>query len=377
MRFSADAGKLASALSLVAALAVDKIVKKIPILGAVRMTAIDRAIAVSLCNGDAHLTLSIAAEITEPGEIAASAERLAALIAGFPSDATVTIASDGAVVVISSGRSRFKLPVHPLTELPALTLVDEISPGVVVTRDDAIELFTRPVFALSKEETRYYLAGLFIHNVGDDLCSVATDDKRLARATITGGAGGLSADRTCIVPTPAVKAIGKLFAAHRDAAEIVLRRSRTLLDIAAAGCFTLTTKLIDAQYPIYERVIGANDGGNAVVVDRSELASAIARISAVAGDQAFVGLSWPESDGALRLTALAHHDAAYDVVVPLATSGTALTAFRADYGGAALDAFAGSDTVVIDAGAAPGAPVWITSGDGNDNLLVVQMPWRS
>jgi DNA polymerase-3 subunit beta len=375
MNFTAAASVLAPALAHAAALVQDKAAKRIPTLGAVRLRADATALVVSLNNGDAQVSLSVAAEVLEAGELAVSAGRLADLTASFPKTATVEIVREGNLAVVRAGRSRFRLPILPTSDLSVLALANEVG-RTTIAQTEAVRLFTWPTFALSKEETRYYLAGVFIYDADDDLVGVATDDKRLARITIA-AAAGLSQDRSCIVPPAAAKAVGKLLAAHRDVEQVVLRRSRTLLEVEAPDCFRFITKLIDAQYPMYERVIGTNDGSNIVVADRGELASAVARIAAVIGDTAFVGLSWPGPDGALCLTALADRDAAHDVVVPQAMRGSATTAIRTDYAAAALDAFVRCDTIMIDAGQVPSAPVWITSAAGGDGLLIVQMPYRA
>jgi DNA polymerase-3 subunit beta len=135
---------------------------------------------------------------------------------------------------------------------------------------------------MSTEQTRYYLNGIYLHASPGGLAAVATDGHRLARV-IVGSAGGLWQGEGCIVPSAAVKGINKLLAAHRDMAEVTLRRSRSLFEIEG-DLFTLTSKLIDGVFPDYERIIGAGgDGKNVVTICRADLLAALLRIAAAAG----------------------------------------------------------------------------------------------
>jgi DNA polymerase-3 subunit beta len=371
MKFSTAAGKLAPALVTATALVETKVVKRLPVYGAVRLSAGDGAITISLNNGDAKLALTIAAEVAESGEIAVNAERLAALVAGFPAGAGVTIASDATTVVVSSGRSRFRLPVFPVTELPTLALIGETG-RAILTREQAAALFARPMFAIATETTRYYLNGILLHDAGADLVAVATDGHRLARVVVP-GCGGLSQDCRLIVPLAAVKIIIKLLKAAEAEAALTLRRSQTLFEIAGTG-FTFVSKLIDGTFPDYSRVM-PSPSGNSVVVDRAELARTLERIEAVAPETKgapTVGLTWTAGEPALRVCVPGWPDLADDPIAA-EVNGSRRVAFKVAYGIELLEALAG-ERICIDATDSTGSPILINDPDKTDDLIIVQMP---
>jgi DNA polymerase III subunit beta len=379
MRAALAAGNLMAALSLVAPLARDKITRKIPILGAVALTARpDGAVSIRICTCtfDVDLTLSIAAEVEEAGTAAVSAKTLRALVAGVPKGTSLTITVEGKVAVVESDGSRFELPLFPIDELPPpLELVGETG-RAVIARKDALALFTRPLFAVSTETTRYYLNGLLLHNdaVGN-LCSVGTDGHRLAKVVVN-GAGELSPDHSCIVPSPSVRVANKLLGAHRDVGQVTLRKSRSLIEIAG-GSFRLTSKLIDGIFPDYERVIASAGGGkNTVTIGYVDLAAALARVAAASGTtrMAAAGLEWEPGQAGLRICAV-DDGAVHDVVAVKAMRGQGRVAIQARHGLGAMKALGRSATVSIDAGALGGVPVIITGDEAEvAGFSIIQMP---
>jgi DNA polymerase-3 subunit beta len=238
-------------------------------------------------------------------------------------------------------------------------------------RDQALALFRRPLFAVSTETTRFYLNGILLHDAGADLVAVGTDGHRLARVTALGCAG-LSADRRLIAPLAAVRIIIKLLTRSGVEEPLTLRRSGTLLEVMTAG-FSFVTKLIDAEYPSYERVVLA-PSGNSVIVSRAGLALALERIEAVtpeAKTKPTVGLVWKAGDPALRIVAPGWPDLADDLI-EAEVSGTGRAAFQIRHGLELLEALKG-DRVRIDNNADSHSPIHITDPDDPD-FLVIQMP---
>jgi DNA polymerase-3 subunit beta len=239
-----------------------------------------------------------------------------------------------------------------------------------LAREQAVALFGRPSFAVSSEEARFYLAGILLHNTKEDLTAVATDGHRLARLTLPGVAG-LSQDRRLIVPRPAVKILLKLLA-DRAIESVTLRRSATLFETAGSN-FTFTSKLIDAEYPSYERVVPA-PSGNSVIVSRADLALALERIEAVAPEaktKPTAGLVWKAGDPALRIVVPGWPDLADDLI-EAEVSGAGRAAFQIRHGLELLEALKG-DRVRIDNNADSRNPIRITDPD-DPNFLVIQMP---
>jgi DNA polymerase-3 subunit beta len=370
VKITANAGELAVALALAATLGEDKRVRNLRSLEAVNLVTDGATVKIRGNVLDHAVSLAVPADIEEPGALAVSGQRLAALAAGFPKDAKIQVGDDGAAARVICGRSRFQLPVIPQDELPAAPAIDEEIGRALVEREEALALFERPLFAAGTEPTRSYLCGIFLHNVDGALVAVGTDGHRLVRIAVPGGAG-LSRDDHLIVPRPAVKIILKLLA-DRSHEFIGLRRSATLLVVEAAA-FNFTSKLIDATYPDYKRAI-PKPSNQAVTVERAALAQALERVKAVADPtvraRPLCGLAWQDNE--LRLCLAGHSDAADDVIDAM-VDGAGRTAAQIHHLVELLEGI-NSKRVRIDAADAL-APVLITDPDDPD-FLAVQMPCR-
>ena len=110
-------------------------------------------------------------------------ERLADLARHFPADAEIAIAADDRAATVTSGRSRFKLPVFPIADLLEPRILGEETGRVELDAKIARDLFARPAFAAADEASRPYLRGIFLHNTGDNLVAVAADGFRFCRVT--------------------------------------------------------------------------------------------------------------------------------------------------------------------------------------------------
>jgi DNA polymerase-3 subunit beta len=371
MKVALKAKPLAVQLSLAASLVDSKLVKKIAALEAVHLVAREGAVTITTNALDHVLTTTIPVVAVEAAaEVAVSAMRLAALAAGFPPDCEITISSDDKMASIACGRSRFKLPTLPLGDLPPTPTIDQETGRVELERSELLALLSKPAFAISAEQTRFYLNGICMHDTKDGLAAVATDGHRFARAIVP-NAGRLSQDRHLIIPKPAIRILLKLLADKATEA-VTLRRSKTLIEATAAG-FSFVTKLIDAQYPAYERIL-PEPSGNAAIVGRADLRRALERIQAVAPETKaapMVGLLWAADAPALHVCVSGRRDLADDPITA-ETAGNGRIAFKINHGLELLDAIKG-DRVRIDSSAVPGSPIHITD-PADANFLIVQMP---
>ena len=369
MKFSIGAGVLATALAAATTLTAASRVNKVANLEAIHIVvSAGGEVTISSDVLDHGVKLSVLADVATSGELAVPATQFAALVAAFPIAEMVTITTANTTAYITCNRSRFRLPAVPLDQLPApLTLGAEIG-GVEVAREEALALFARPLFAAAKDD-RFYLNGIFLHTSKEGLTAVATDGHRLCRTTVP-DAVGLSTDRRLIVPRAAVRLITKLLNDKRNE-RIMLRRSVTLLAVEATT-FTFVSKLIDANFPSYERVVPI-PSGNAITVDRRLLAQAVARIAAVTDPHVKatprVGFSWQSDEPALHLC-LAGFDTADDVI-EAQTAGVGRFAFQIWQLRELLDEIEG-ERVHFDLNGG-GGPILITDPD-DGNYLVAQMP---
>jgi len=190
---------------------------------------------------------------------------------------------DRASLAIRAGRARFTLQTLPETDFPDLA-AGEMTHRFTLVASDLKRLIDKTQFAISTEETRYYLNGIFLHTAGTGnvmtLRAVATDGHRLAQVelpTPTGAAGmpGI------IVPR---KAVGEVQRLIEDAqAEIGLELSQTKIRFSI-GDVVLTSKLIDGTFPDYGRVIPLGNDKQ-LVVDKPEFEAAVDRVSTVSSER--------------------------------------------------------------------------------------------
>jgi DNA polymerase-3 subunit beta len=370
MKITANAGELADALALAAALADDARTRKIQALGAICLTTIDAGLEIAGNVLEHALTLTAPATVETAGALAIPGGRLAALATACPRESQIEITTDGAGARALCGRSRFRLPAIPLDDLPApLTLAAETG-HVKLAREEAVKLFTRPLFAASAEPTRYYLNGIFLHDIDEGLAAVGCDGPRLCRVVVP-GAGGLSQDRGLIVPRSAVKVILKLLG-DKSCKRIVLRRSANLFAVEAAR-FAFISKLIDGTFPDYARVI-PSWADNAVTVAVGDLASALERVAAVVDPDAktmrLVGLSWTSDEPVLHLCIPGHDELADDIIDAEAT-GDGKVAVQIHHLRDLINELPGA-RIRFDAGRGM-APILVTNSD-DPHVLAVQMP---
>ncbi|SHH96863.1 DNA polymerase III subunit beta [Bradyrhizobium erythrophlei] len=284
MMLTAPAAALAEALSL-AATAVRGNINLAP----VHLVADKGAVSFTCSGPGISIKITAIADIAEPGEVTVAANRLGGLITGFSSSSSITVNTTDNTTQISCGDSRFYLPVLP--DVPAALKFDTESTGIEVAGNDLLALL-EVVPAASTQTTRFFLTGLYMHSVGDELVAVATDGTRLLRAGIK--ADHLSTDRRFIVPSKAATALIRLVKQTKPDS-VTLRRSYARFAVTGPG-FEFVTALIDAKYPDYERLL-PRASINVAQCKRSDLIGALARLGAVAdGELPLLALSWIDGE---------------------------------------------------------------------------------
>lgn len=201
-----------------------------------------------------HMT---AASVETAGAVTVSAHLLFDIARKLPEGSQVSLETSDNRMTIKAGRSRFQLPTLPRDDFPVIVEGDLPTSFELPARTLA-ELIDRTRFAISTEETRYYLNGIFLH-VSDEeqpvLKAAATDGHRLARFTLPRpeGAAGMP---DVIVPRKAVGELRKLLEEALDSnVEIDLSASKIRFTLGGEGGVVLTSKLIDGTFPDYSRVI--------------------------------------------------------------------------------------------------------------------------
>ncbi|NQZ47045.1 MAG: DNA polymerase III subunit beta, partial [Erythrobacter sp.] len=198
-----------------------------------------------------------AASVETPGAVTVSAHLLFDIARKLPEGSQVSLETAENRMEVKAGRSRFKLPTLPRDDFPVIVEGDLPTSFEIPARTLA-EMIDRTRFAISTEETRYYLNGIFLHVTDEDepvLKAAATDGHRLARFTLArpDGAAGMP---DVIVPRKAVAELRKLLEEAIDGAVLVdLSASKVRFTLSGEGGVVLTSKLIDGTFPDYSRVI--------------------------------------------------------------------------------------------------------------------------
>eukprot|EP01037_Dinobryon_pediforme_P007833 gene7833-7900_t len=228
----------------------------IPILSNVLIdAAADGTVKLMATDLDLQVIESMPAVMVEvPGAITVSAHLLFDIARKLQDGSQVSLETADNRMVVKAGRSRFQLPTLPRDDFPVIVEGDLPTSFEIPARTLA-ELIDRTRFAISTEETRYYLNGIFLHVSDDVLKAAATDGHRLARFTLARpeGAEGMP---DVIIPRKCVGELRKLLEDVLDTAVLVdLSASKVRFTLGGEFGVVLTSKLIDGTFPDYSRVI--------------------------------------------------------------------------------------------------------------------------
>ncbi|MGE0256394.1 MAG: DNA polymerase III subunit beta [Alphaproteobacteria bacterium] len=257
----------------------------IPILAHVMIEARDGVLALTATDMDLSIDERVAADVSQTGRTTAPAHTLYDIVRKLPDGADVAIESDAASgrVTVRAGRSRFALQALPVEDFPTIG-GGELPIRFVLAAGELRALIDRTRFAISTEETRYYLNGIYLHTAGGNgaraLRAVATDGHRLARVEVSMPEGAAEMPGV-IVPRKAVQELRKLIDESADQVEVELSETRIRFAFDNA---VLTSKLIDGTFPDYERVIPA-DNDKVMDVDCHAFSAAVDRVSTISTEK--------------------------------------------------------------------------------------------
>ncbi len=292
----------------------------IPILANVLIEAEGDAISFRATDLDIEVIDKAPAMVERAGATTVGAHTLHEIVRKLPDGAMVELADDGTSgrLEIKAGRSSFSLATLPKEDFPVMASSEyacNFSANAAVLR----RLFDKSKFAISTEETRYYLNGVYMHASdgadGKVLRCVATDGHRLARidAALPEGAEELPG---VIVPRKTVNELRKLL--EDDEMQIAVSVSETKIRFATPE-ITLTSKVIDGSFPDYTRVIPQGNTRR-LEVDAAEFAQAVDRVSTVSSersravklsldeDRLILTVNAPDSGAAEEILAVAYGD---------------------------------------------------------------------
>jgi DNA polymerase III subunit beta len=257
----------------------------IPILANVLLRADRGQLALKATDLDLEVSDRVAAEVGPGGSTTVPAHMFYDIVRKLPEGAQIVLESSGdrAALSIRAGRSRFTLQALPESDFPDLA-PGEMTHKFTLKAADLKRLIDKTQFAISTEETRYYLNGIFVHTAGSGqaqtLRAVATDGHRLAQMELDLPKGAVGMPGV-IVPRKTVGEVQRLI--EDGEAEVHIELSPGKIRFAV-GDVILTSKLIDGTFPDYARVIPLSNDKE-LIVDKKEFEAAVDRVSTVSSER--------------------------------------------------------------------------------------------
>ncbi|MCA8869477.1 MAG: DNA polymerase III subunit beta [Rhodobacteraceae bacterium] len=318
MKVSIERGALLKAMSQAQSVVERR--NTIPILANVLIEAEGSVVSFRATDLDIEVVDKASAMVERAGASTVAALTLHEIVRKLPDGSIVELSDDGATgrMEVRAGRSHFSLATLPREDFPVMAS-SEYSCNFSAAAPVLRRLFDKSKFAISTEETRYYLNGVYMHAAdaagGKVLRCVATDGHRLARidADLPEGAADMPG---VIVPRKTVGELRKLL--EDDDVEIAVSVSETKIRFATPE-ITLTSKVIDGTFPDYTRVIPTGNTRR-LEVDAAEFAQAVDRVSTVSSersravklaldeDRLILSVNAPESGAAEEELAVAYGD---------------------------------------------------------------------
>jgi DNA polymerase-3 subunit beta len=257
----------------------------IPILANVLIKADKGNLSLKATDLDLEVTDTTPADVSPGGATTVPAHMFYDIVRKLPDGSQIVLEGSGdrAVVTLRAGRSRFTLQTLPESDFPDLA-AGEMTHSFTLPAGDLKRLIDKTQFAISTEETRYYLNGIYLHTAGTaktaTLRAVATDGHRLAQVELPlpDGAAGMPG---VIIPRKTVNEVQRLIETGEGEVRLELSAGKIRFTI---GNVVLTSKLIDGTFPDYGRVIPLNNDKN-LVVDKKDFEAAVDRVSTVSSER--------------------------------------------------------------------------------------------
>jgi DNA polymerase-3 subunit beta len=354
-------------------------------------------------NTDAQLSMPCPAEVKQRGRITVDGKLLHEIVRLCPKGGQIGVTLGGVPkrrkssgdhadkLLLTSGKAEFSLVTLPVDDWPAMIMPVEAADFRLECRQ-LRALIEKTSFAVSRDQTRYYLNGIYLHQLGETLAAAATDGHRLALKTVPLPAGaddmptprgehenpgpraaadGLAAMRGVIVPREAALVALKILPDSEVECELAIGMSLMRVRV---GEVELISKLIDGTFPDYQRVIPGLGIGR-MIAPREALAQAVSRVGVVldARDHAIAVHFEAET---IKLEAWSHsdgHSAREQVAECVSDAGEVKIGVNPRYLAEALDAMDSAQLAIVLQQVA-GAPVLLEEVDGDGSLRMVVMP---
>lgn len=369
MKLTIERGLLLKALSHIQSVVERR--QTIPVLSNVLIETQGDLVSLRATDNEIEIIEKIPAGVEVQGAITIPAHKLYDIVKKLPegSQLQISVLDEAGQVSLVSGRSKFALASLPAEGFPSI-MQEEMPYTFKVAAKEMVELISKTGFAVSMEETRYNLNGIYMHEKKgpeSKLTAVATDGHRLACAGITlpEGAAGMPG---VIVPRKTIGELAKLAAETND--EITLSLSANQIRFVL-GDIVLSSRLIDGTYPEYEKVIPISNDKK-LQADAKTLIDVIERVSVVSEKSR--GIKFALQPGLLQVfAASADEGSAEDEMDAVYDGEPVEIGFNFRY---LLDILGQVKSETVQMYLQDGASPVILQDEADDNALYVLMPMR-
>ncbi|MEW5981265.1 MAG: DNA polymerase III subunit beta [Acidobacteriota bacterium] len=290
----------------------------IPVLSHVLMEASGDGLTMAATDLEVGLRSICAASVGRPGSLTLPAKKVYEIVKELP-ETDIRIEEEKAgTVKVAADRFESRMQTLPREDFPTM-VVPEAGVGTAIARKALREMIGKTQFAITGEDTRYFLnGGLFVLQA-DTMILVATDGHRLALVQAPRTADPASVESKTILPRKTMLELGRLLAEGEG--DITFSKSDNHLFFEIDGR-VLVSRVIDGQFPAYERVIPRNNDKR-IEFERDRLLSAVRRVALLSN----------ERSRAVKMTLEAGH---VDVASHSPEFGEAHEQIGVEYGGSAL-----------------------------------------
>lgn len=291
--------------------------KVIPILGNLLFRTKVNSLSIVGCDMASSSEIEMAAECKADIAFTVPARNMAALLSGSRKGATVTFKPESSQVHVKFGKSNYRLPTLLAADFPPALMVPATN-AIPVSASDINRMFGPCTKLVDETNPTPFYTGIFLHFADDRLATASGDGHSFLRICAEADAPAAHSQPGIIIPKAAAEEILKLggesggFLAWND----------RLLSITANGC-TFATKLIDAQFPDYTRIITPNDGPF-LEFDRDEMLEALKRLTSLS-DKGIMTMEWADRPTAMHLAFQANGEGQEEIECSPSEMGAAMT----------------------------------------------------
>ncbi|NOZ54704.1 MAG: DNA polymerase III subunit beta [Gammaproteobacteria bacterium] len=252
-----------------------------PVLSNLLVSAKKESLTITATDMEIEIVTTTKITISEVGEVTIPARKFFDICKALPNEAQLDIAFEAEKnrIIIRSGKSRFSLSTLPATDFPNIEDI-KATFSFKIPQQLLKNIIDKTQFSMALQDVRYYLNGLLIEIADNAIRAVATDGHRLSFCETSVDVSPSEVIRI-ILPRKGVVELSKILENSESLVEVIIGANHIRLCLAN---LQFTSKLVDGQFPDYNRVIPSN-GDKQVYAERDFFRQAMARASILSNEK--------------------------------------------------------------------------------------------